>query len=150
MKKIFPLFTFLFLAFAINTFAQKAPAEFKISNIKIVPFEQTSGEFAEELSAANQRSFFNDLGTALFVTVEISGKAGDYEGKRSLEVTVLEGKKVKLKKVLMSGILNENGKFYFPVFLEAPMCDEITIIAKIIGQKTPSTMKKKVSFLCGE
>lgn len=150
MKKILPLLTLTLIAFAFSTFAQKTPADYKISAIKIVPFEQMTGEFEDELTENSDTSYFNDLGKALFVTVEISGKAGDYEGKRSLEITVLEGKKVKLKKVLMSGILNENGKFYFPVFLEAAMCDGITITAKIIGQKTPSTKVRKVPFLCGE
>jgi len=150
MKKIFPFLTLLLLAFAINTFAQKAPADYKITNIKVVPFEQMTGEFEDEITDSDERSFFNDLGKGLFVTVEITGKSGDYVGTRNLDVTVLEGKKVKLKKSLMSGILNENGKYYFGFYIEPALCDQVTITAKITGQKTPGTKSRKVQFLCGE
>lgn len=147
MKILFPLI-FLFIL-CVSTNAQKV-ADYKITNMKIVPFEQTTGKFEDEITADDDRSFFNELGKGLFVTVEISGKAGDYEGKRSLQVTVLEGKRLKLKKVLMSGILNEQGKYYFPVWLEPALCDEITITATVVGQKTPAKITKKLPFMCGE
>lgn len=150
MKKIFPFLILLLFVFAVNINAQKAAADYKITNIKVVPFEQSSGEFEDEITGTDERSFFNDLGKGLFVTVEITGKAGDYEGKRSLDVTVLEGKKVKLKKVMMSGILNDSGKYYFGFYIEPALCDEITITAKITGQRTPSTKTKKIPFMCGE
>lgn len=150
MKKIFPFLTLLLFALAVNTFAQKAPADYKITNIKVVPFEQITGEFEAEITDADERSFFNELGKGLFVTVEITGKSGDYVGTRNLDVTVLEGKKVKVKKSLMSGILNENGKYYFGFYIEPALCDTVTITAKITGQKTPSTKSRKIQFVCGE
>lgn len=150
MKRIFPCFLLLLLAFAVNINAQKASPDYKITNIKVVPFEQLSGEFEDEFTDSDDRSFFNELGKGLFVTVEITGKPGDYEGKRNLDVTVLEGKKIKLKKVMMSGILNENGKYYFGFYIEPALCDTVTITAKITGQKTPGTKSRKLPFLCGE
>lgn len=152
MKKIIKLLFFVSLTFcfsAIYANAQQTPA-YKISNVKIVPFEQTTGKFEDEFTANDERSFFNDLSKGLFVTVEISGKPESYDGKRQLEVTVTEGGKVKLKKVYMSGILNEQGKFYFPVWLEAPMCSEVKITARILGQKTAAATTRKVAFQCGE
>jgi hypothetical protein len=50
----------------------------------------------------------------------------------------------------MSGILNEKGKFYFPMWIDAPMCSEVKITARITGQKTASTITRKVAFQCGE
>ena len=150
MKKIFPFLLLLLFVSASNIFAQKAPADYKITNIKVVPFEQTTGEFEDEFTGSDERSFFNDLGKGLFVTVEITGKPGDYAGTRNLSVTVLEGTKIKLKKSMMSGILNDSGKYYFGFYVEPALCDEITITAKLTGQKTPSTKTRKVPFLCGE
>lgn len=139
--------TFCFSAIYAN--AQQTPA-YKISNVKIVPFEQTTGKFEDEFTANDDRSFFNDLSKGLFVTVEITGKPESYEAKRQLEVTVMEGAKVKLKKIYMAGILNEQGKFYFPVWLDAPMCSEVKITARILGQKPIATTTRKVAFQCGE
>ncbi len=149
MSKTLSIFIFIFLVFAIGINAQKV-ADYKITNIKIVPFEQSSGEFEAEITDTDDRSFFNELGKGLFVTFEISGKAGDYVGTRSLSVTVLEGKKFKMKKVLMSGILNEQGKYYFPLLIEPALCNEITITAALTGQKSPSKLTKKLPFMCGE
>lgn len=150
MKKIFPFLTILFFAFMINANAQKASPDYKISAIKIVPYEQNTGQFEDEITAGSDTNFFNELGKGLFVTVEVSGKAGSYEAKRNVEITVMEGKKLKLKKVLMMGILNQSGKYYLPIFLEPAMCDEVKITAKITGQKTPSITTRKVAFMCGE
>jgi len=152
MKKITKvlLFVSLTLCFsAVYANAQQISA-YKISNVKIVPFEQTTGKFEDEITAKDDRSFFNDLSKGLFVTVEITGKPESYEAKRQLEVTVMEGAKVKLKKVYMAGILNEQGKFYFPVWLDAPMCSEVKITARITGQKPIATTTRKVAFQCGE
>ena len=152
MKKRFEFLIFLsvmlcFGAFLVN--AQTTP-DYKISNVKIVPYEQTTGKFEDEITVNDDRGFFNDLSKALFVTVEISGKPESYEAKRQVEVTVTEGAKVKSKKIFMSGILNEKGRFYFPMWIDAPMCSEVKITARITGQKTASTITRKVAFQCGE
>lgn len=152
MKTIPKILIFLTLVFcfsAVYANAQATPA-YKISNVKIVPFEQTTGNFEDEITPTDERAFFNDLSKGLFVTVEITGKPESYEAKRQLEVTVMEGKKIKLKKVYMSGILNSQGKFYFPVWLDAPMCSEVKITARITGQKTVATKTRNVTFQCGE
>jgi hypothetical protein len=152
MKEINKLLLFVTLTFcfsAVYATAQQTPA-YKISNVKIVPFEQTTGKFENEFTTNDERSFFNDLSKGLFVIVEISGKPESYDAKRQLEVTVLEGTKVKLKKVYMSGILNEQGKFYFPLWLDAPMCSEVKITARILGQKPIAATTRKIAFQCGE
>ncbi|HEX8289244.1 MAG TPA: hypothetical protein VF556_14690 [Pyrinomonadaceae bacterium] len=146
----FPVYLFLMLCFgAVAAKAQAAP-DYKITSVKIVPYEQTTGKFEDEIKLNDERGFFNDLSKALFVTVEITGKPESYEAKRQVEITVTEGAKVKSKKIFMSGILNEKGKFYFPMWIDAPMCSEVKITARITGQKTASTITRKVAFQCGE
>src|SRR5438045_2104862 len=59
---------------AVSAAAQKAPKKapaYKITNIKMVPFNEASGKFEDEISDANPRSFFNDLSMSLFVTFEV-------------------------------------------------------------------------------
>lgn len=129
--------------------AQKAP-DYKISNIKIIPFDSTTGEFEKEIMPTDDRSFFNELDISLLATIEISGKGGSYDGARKVQITVTEGKKVKMTKTSWVGILSQNGKFYIPVWLYPAMCDEVKITAKLIGQKTASTITRKIPFLCGE
>ena len=144
------IFITLILCFgATFAVAQKAP-DYKISNIKILPFDAGTGEFQGEIKPNDDRSFFNDLEISLFLAVEISGKEGDYDGNRKVQITVTEGKKVKLTKTEVIGILNEKGKFYIPIWLYPAMCDEVKITAKIIGQKTASTITRKIPFMCGE
>ena len=129
--------------------AQKTP-DYKISNIKIVPFDSMTGEFQEEIKPKDERSFFNDLDISLLATIEIQGKSGTYEGDRKVQITVTEGKKVKLSKTDFIGVLNDKGSFYIPVWLYRAMCSDVKITAKILGQKNPSTYSRTISFQCGE
>lgn len=129
--------------------AQKTP-DYKISNVKITPFDSATGEFQEEIKSGDERSFFNDLSISLLTLVEISGKEGSFEVGRKIQITVTEGKKVKTTKTEQIGLIGAGGKFYIPLWLYPAMCDEVKITAKIIGQKTASTITRKVPFLCGE
>ena len=129
--------------------AQKAP-DYKVSNIKITPFDSTTGEFLEEYTTKSDRSFFNDLSISLFTVVEITGQGGSFEVGRKIQITVTEGKRVKTTKTEQIGLIGGEGKFYVPLWLYPAMCDEVKITAKITGQKTTSTMTRKVPFMCGE
>ena len=149
LKLLTCAFFLLCLGAAVQTSAQKAP-DYKISAIKIMPFDGQTGAFQDEFKAGGDRSFFNDLAISLLVTVEISGQAGSFEEGRNIEVIVTEGKKQKAKKLEQIGLIGEGGKFYVPVWLDAAMCDEVTIKARITGQKTLSNLSRKVSFMCGE
>lgn len=128
---------------------KKAPA-YKITNIKMVPFNEASGKFEDEISDANPRSFFNDLSMSLFVTFEITGEAGSFEVGRKIVITVTEGKKPKYSKTEQIGLIGEEGKYFVPAFLYGSMCDTVKITAKIAGQKTSSSMSRRVPFMCGE
>ncbi len=142
----------VFTALAMSAYAQKprpAPA-YKIAAIKIVPFNEQIGKFEDEITSKSDRSFFNDLSISLFVTVEVSGEVGSFESGRNLVIMVTEGKKVKYSKTQQIGLIGPEGNYHIPVFLYSSMCSNVTITAKISGQKTVSSMTRRVPFLCGE
>jgi hypothetical protein len=83
--------------------------------------------------------------------VEVTGQAGSFEVGRKIEIVVTEGKKVKARKLEQIDLIGDDGKIYMPLWIDAPLCDSVTITARIVGQKTPSTLKKQLSvFQCGE
>jgi hypothetical protein len=130
--------------------AQKTPA-YKITDIVILPFDEQTGQFQSEFTPNSDRSFFNDLAISLLVKVEVTGTAGSYETGRKLEVTVMEGKKLKKKRFDQIGLIGEGGKYYVPLWLDGAMCDEIKISARIfVGAKPGPAVTRKVPFLCGE
>ena len=130
--------------------AQGKTPDYKITRVKIVPFDEQAGKFDDEITATTERAFFNDLSTSLFVTFEISGEPGTFADGRKISVTVTEGKRIKFSKTEQVGLIGEGGKYYFPVYLYSAMCDEVKITAKLLGQKTPSTVTRKIPFMCGE
>ncbi len=149
--QLFIAVAFLFIcADFASVNAQTAPPPYKITAIKLVPFDQTTGEFQTEITKTDERAFFNELSLGMFVTVEISGVSGNYAPGRKVEITVMEGKKLRSKKSEDVGIIGEGGKYFVPVYLNSAMCSEITVTAKIVGQKTASAMTRKASFMCGE
>ncbi|MBC7929138.1 MAG: hypothetical protein H7Z38_01060 [Rubrivivax sp.] len=141
-----------------TTNAQKAP-DCKISNIKIVPFDSLTGAFREEIKPNEDPGFFNEFGISLFVVVEISSQAyfkeisvSDANKDIKVEIAVMEGKQQKAKKIKQISLsdLSNGGKIFVPLWLDPLMCGDIKINARIIGQKTVSTMKRTVPFSCGE
>lgn len=147
--KIVILLSLIFSAGTLATNAQKAP-DYKITGLKIVPYDSVTGKFQDEFKPREDRSFFNDLSISLFVTVEIAGQSGSFVVGRKIQLTVTEGKKVKTSKTEQIGLIGGGGKFYVPLWLYPAMCDDVKITARIIGQKTASTMTRTVPFLCGE
>lgn len=129
--------------------AQKKTPDYKIAAIHITPFDSSTGKFEDEITANSDRSFFNDLAISLLVVVEVAGESGSFVAGRQAQIIVMEGKKIKKKKVEQIGIPRD-GKFFVPVWLDSPMCSEVTVTARMIGQKTISRTVRKVPFQCGE
>jgi hypothetical protein len=121
---------------------------YTISAIKIVPFDEILGEFREPVDP--EQWFGNDLSMSLFVTIELSGDPGGYVPKRNVQITVTEGKKIKLSRIAYPGVFSEQGKYYVPVWLYGSMCDPVKITASVTGQKTRSSLSRTVNFHCGE
>ncbi|MFM9904143.1 MAG: hypothetical protein ACKVQJ_06175 [Pyrinomonadaceae bacterium] len=123
---------------------------YKISNVSMVPFDESTGKFEEPLGESNSRYFFNDLATSLLVTFDIAGEKGSFEPGRMINVTVKEGKKIKLTRNTQVGLMNDEGHYYVPVFIYGSVCQNLTITARLSGQKTLSSVKRTVQFVCGE
>lgn len=153
MKNSILLMIAMAVIFTLPSFAtaqQKPVAPYEITKIHVVPFEESTGEFAQTMADDDLGQFFNDLSTSLLVKVEITGPAGEFVPGRHVSIRVTEGKKVKLAKTAYPGVLNENGKFYVPVWLYGSMCDKVTITASIVGQTKKSSKTRIVQFMCGE
>ncbi len=143
-----------------NPLSAKRSPECKISNIKIVPFDALTGGFGEEIKPNEDTGFFNAFGTSLFVMVEISSQAyfngisiSDANKDIKVEITVTDsnvGQRAKKIEGISLQLLLEDGKIFVPLWLDPLMCSEVKINARIIGQKTVSTMKRTVLFECGE
>jgi len=133
---------------------QKAP-DWEISSIKIVPFDWNTGEFRDEIESNDGYGGGNEFSVSLFVVVEVSNPVPyalymKSEKMRKVEITVMEGKRQKAKKIEEIIVIGEGGKIFVPVWLDPVMCEEVKIKARITGQKTASTMKRTVLFECGE
>ncbi|MGI8786290.1 MAG: hypothetical protein ACR2HG_00830 [Pyrinomonadaceae bacterium] len=147
---LFTAIAFLLLCVSpIFANAQTAPP-FKVSAIKIVPYDQLTGEFEPEIKLKDSRTFFDEVALGLLITVEISGQTDTSADGRKVETTVLKGGKILIKKLTTVDGVGAGGKFYIPIYIDYGLCQEITVTAKIIGQKTASTMTRKVPFSCGE
>jgi hypothetical protein len=151
--KIFAAAVFCLLSLCVTApvLAQTAAPAYKLTKISLVPFERKSGALESEIRETDDRVFFNEISKNYLVTVEISGAVGSFEVGRKVEVIVTEGKKVKARKLEQIDLIGEDGKVYMPLWIDAPLCDAVTITARIVGQKTPSTLKKQFKvFECGE
>jgi hypothetical protein len=144
------LFALVVAGGAGTVFAQKAKpiAPYTITDIKIVPFDEVTGTWREAVTA--ESSFGNDLSVSLLATVELSGPAGEFAENRRVSIRVTEGKKVKLTRLGYPGVFSETGKFYVPVFIYGPLCDDVKITATMTGQTKKSSRTRTVYFHCGE
>lgn len=143
MKK---LLTSILFAISVSISAQnESLPDYKISNIKVMPFDSQTGEFQQLES-----SYFNAISTSLFVIVEVSGKPGVFESQKKVEIQILEGTKKKIRKLEKNMLFSDKGKFYISLLVDPLICKDITINARILGQKNDSSVAKLISFACGE
>lgn len=145
------ILSLLLLAFGATAHAQEkaeAVAPYKLSEMKVLSFNRMDNTL-KEIETDN---FFNEVDLEYLVKVEVSGKGGSIATPlRSVEIIVFEGKKQSQKKVTAIGILNEQGKYYVPLWMSGQYCnEEVTIQARLLGQQQPSLIKKTLSFQCGE
>ena len=148
MKRAITL-TLLVLVTFTGTYAQKV-APYKITRIRIMPFDEVTGKFETELAPDSRGGYWNDLSKSVLALVEITGPAGEFVDKRRVSIRMTEGRKLKLSKIAYPGVLGSDGKYYVPVWLYGSMCDTITITATIVGQTKVSTLKRGLDFKCGE
>lgn len=130
--------------------AQTAPP-YSINAIKVNPFNHENNSFTGDLEADNKGNFFNALDTSLFISVEVTGQKGSYEGNRKVEITAYSGKKLISKVIGRLGVLDgTTGKYYCVMWLQGPQCQDLTIQARMLGQAKASSKQRTLSFICGE
>lgn len=123
---------------------------YKLTEIKIRPYDQTTDSLRNDIRN-DKDDLWNELDLSVLMTIEISGKAGSYSSGRKVEIIAYEGNRVILKRVVGLGVLSESaGKYYVPVWLYGPFCRQVTVKAKLIGQRQTSSLQRKVNFGCGE
>jgi len=120
----------------------------QLTEIKVIPYDRMHDAFSDEITDP-ESDHLNQIDNSYLVKIEVSGKAGDYANRRVL-VTVREGNRLLLTQNMMVGILNDNGKYFIPIWIYGPLCSPTTITATLTGQGKPSTLKKKINFQCGE
>ena len=127
------------------------PPPYQLTEMKVVPFSQRTSLFLAEIKKDADFSGWNDLNLSLFVTIEVSGKAGSYSSRRNVEVVAYEGRRLIVKRVGHIGVLDEStGKYFVPVWLYGSFCQPVTIKARLNGQTRSSTLQRKIDFQCGE
>lgn len=130
--------------------ASKTP-DYVITSIEVMSYSSTTGKLENVFPEGGEpKSFFNDLDTSLFIWVFVQGEKGTFEAGRMANVVATAGKKVVASRNVQIGIPNEDGFYIVPVFVYGPLCSEVTITAKLTGQKTSTPTTVKVPFLCGE
>lgn len=155
MKKIvLTLMCLLLVTGALTIIAaaqEKRAAVYKLTGIKIIPFEKKTGEFEKEITETDDRSFFNEISKTYLVIVEVTGETGSFEVGRKIEIVVTENGKVKTRKLEQIDLIGDGGKVYMPLWIDAPLCARTVISARVIGQKTISSLKRSfIVFQCGE
>ncbi|HUQ33955.1 MAG TPA: hypothetical protein VM095_17675 [Pyrinomonadaceae bacterium] len=120
----------------------------RLTAMRIIPYNEMSDTFADEVTDQHN-GFFNELDVSFLVKIEVTGKAGEYSD-RNVEITIRQGRKVTQTRVSMVGIYNEQGKYYVPYWIYSPICQDTVIQARLLGQRTPSILRKTITAHCGE
>lgn len=120
----------------------------RLTAMRIIPYNEMSDTFADEVTD-QQNGFFNELDVSFLVKIEVTGKAGEYSD-RNVEITIRQGKKVTQTRVSMVGIYNEQGKYYIPYWIYSAICQDTVVQARLLGQRTPSILRKTINAHCGE
>ena len=124
---------------------------YTLSNIEVTIYSKRQNKFLSKVENDGKDEFWNEMNLSLFVVVEVSGKRGSYISNRKVEVSAFEGKRLVLKRVSDLGVIDEaTGKYYVPIWLYGPFCQNVIIKARILGQKESSVIKRNLNFQCGE
>ena len=141
----------LFSAAAFGQKPAKAP-DYSIEALKVNAFDEARGTTKDAIPENGEpMSFFNDLSTSLFVWVVIKGEVGSFEAGRMVSVSATSGKKVlAVRNNVQVGLIGEEGLYRVPLFVYGPLCTDVTITARLSGQRKISTRKVRIPFICGE
>jgi hypothetical protein len=120
-------------------YAAPSPGAPRLGAIEVRAFDPKAGQFVDDLADRN----WNQIDLSLLTTVELEGPAS---APQTVEVTVLKGKKRLLKRKARAVI--QSGKYFIPVWIEGPFCEDVTIRAQLLGTEQKS--ERRLVFRCGE
>lgn len=147
------------VATSVSTKAQATPP-YRINAMRAMLFYENSGKFSQDILADKNFALWNVIigaGSAegashsTLVVVEVSGKAGSYETGRKIQFTATDAQgRTLVTRGVPTGIMSDAGKFFAAFWLYDTGCSPVTLTARIMGQRQPSAMTKKIPFACGE
>ena len=135
------------------------PAAYTISAVRAQLFYSDRGTLSDDILSRSELSLWNTIigegsaggpSNATLVTVELSGKAGSYERGLSVELVVTAGKKPLLSKRVAPGVLNRAGHTYAAFWLYDTGCQQLTLVASIVGAPDSAKKTATIPFQCGE
>jgi len=125
----------------------RVPAPYRLNGIVVRLYHPSSDTFGADLSDAS----WNQVDSSLLATVEVKGEPGSFAKGRAVEITVAKDKKVVASQKTTVGVLDiRSGSFVIPVWIPGPLCENVVIRARLLGQPGGSEVKREVGFACGE
>lgn len=93
---------------------------------------------------------WNATDLSLLASVEVIGQPGSYSASRRVTIAVRKGRKTAQKSYGLGVLDGKSGRYYVPVWISGPFCEDVVIRASLVGQKEPSTAESKLEFRCAE
>lgn len=164
MKKLGSLVWFIFLCFGffnIQIYADDIEQPYEIVSIKAYLYYEQTNSFSIDIFSEPDISmwlwntiigegFAESPSTSTMVVVEISGSPEAYNPERKIELIAYKGETVIFTRQAPTSILSEAGKYFQAFWLYDTGCEEIKLVAQIIGQSQVSVVEKIIPFCCGE
>lgn len=118
----------------------------RLTSIRVTGIDQKSGQLIDDV---DQRSW-NELNLSLLAIIEMSGSTGTLP-RSTVEVTVKKGSRVVQRERQTIGAMeNASDHCYVPVLIHGPLCDTVTIEARVVGQRDVRPLMRRIAFRCGE
>jgi hypothetical protein len=122
-------------------------------------FFSDRGTFSDDLLKRKELSLWNTIigagdaggpSSATLLTVEVSGRAGDYPSGRKVELAVRTARKEIFRRQLSLDVLGADGHVYAAFWLYDTGCESLTISTALLGQAEPTRRVATIPFHCGE
>src|ERR1700686_2627316 len=114
---------------------EMTPSAYRLGQITVVGYDPRTNQLISDLSDHS----WNQLDLSLLAAVEVVGPPGSHARSRFVRVTVTKGGRIKSQERRGIGVLDEaSGRYYIPVWISGPFCENVAIRASIEGQKDPS------------
>jgi hypothetical protein len=134
---------------------------YKITAIKAMLFYDGRATFSRDVLAKPNFTFWNTIigegdaespSNSTLILVEVTGNPSPNETapSRKVELTATIPRNLPFKRTVDIGLFGDGGKFYAAFWLYETGCQPVTLVARVIGQRQPSVVTRKIPFECGE